>query len=124
MQYANRNLRTPLAVRANSSNGNDHSLRLNIVTSPRALTFQHQSKFSIKSERIMKTLKSAFGKVFFFNYGRRRSPPIAVTAVLLLLALWILWSFLLPIRVFGFLPLPTGYPWGNLRCATFQLFKL
>lgn len=47
--------------------------------------------------------------------SRRPSPP--VLAALLVLALWVFWSFFLPIRVFGFLPLPTGYPRNNLRCV-------
>ena len=116
MYSLNRTSRTPPAERAKSLNGNDHSLRVNIVTSPRALAFQHQPKSSMKLERSTRALKDTLTRIFSrFSHSRRRSPPIAITAVLVLLALWIFWSFLIPIRIYGFLPIPTGYPWGNLR---------
>jgi hypothetical protein len=123
MHSLNRTSRTPPDVRAKSLNANDQSLRVNIVTSPRALGFQHQSKSNLKWDRSLRALKDALGSIFSpVKNSKRRSPPVVITAVLFLLFLWIFWSFILPIRVFGFVPFPTGYPWGNLRYVTSHYF--
>lgn len=123
MHYLNRASRTPPDVRTKPLNGIDQSLRVNIVTSPRALAFQHQSKSSLRWDRSLRTLKDALGSIFSpAKNSKRRSPPVAITAVLFLLLLWIFWSFILPIMVFGFVPFPTGYPWGNLRYLIYQHF--
>lgn len=123
MQFLKRAPRTPPDVRAKSLNGNDQSLRLNIATSPRALGFPHQSKSSLKWHCSLWPFKGSMGSAFTpVKNSKRRSPSVVITTVLLLLFLWILWSFILPIRIFGFVPFPTGYPWGNLRYVKYYYF--
>lgn len=92
----------------------DQPLRVSVVTSPRALGFQHSNKSKRRWERGIASFVAGLRRLPYIN-GRRRAPPLPFLIAILLASIWFFWSFILPIKIYGFLPFPTVYPWGNLR---------
>lgn len=84
-----------------------------LVCSPR--TPRH--KIGKRGIRFWHQMRASLNSSLLHGTSRKLIPSTAAKLALTLLACYALWSIILPVRVNGFLPVPTGYPRDNLRYA-------
>ena len=91
----------------------DQFVKISVVASPRSPTHHHASK---PRKPLAAMALTYITRIATDHHLRQRWTPALLLFVCGCAAtLWLLWTLIFPIRIYGFLPFPSGYPSANLR---------